>query len=134
MAPVARLVAAWGPPLLWAALIFAFSAQPDLRFVPDDTVDFAVRKAGHMAVFGILALLVWRALATTTRVHWTELWALVLTVLYAISDELHQGAVDGRHASALDVGIDSVGAVIAIVIAGLATARRRAGPDDPLHD
>jgi VanZ family protein len=124
MATVGRSGATWGPPILWAALIFAFSAQPDLRFVPDDALDFAVRKAGHMAVFGILALLLWRALASTTDVRRPAAWALALTVLYAISDELHQGAVDGRHASALDVGFDSVGAVIAIVVTGLVQARK----------
>jgi VanZ family protein len=119
MTPVARSVAAWAPPLLWAALIFAFSAQPDLRFVPDDALDFVVRKAGHMAVFGILALLVWRALATTTDVRRPAAWAIALTVLYAITDELHQGAVDGRHASAVDVGIDAIGAIVAVAVIGL---------------
>jgi VanZ family protein len=52
------------------------------------------------------------------------MWALALTVLYAISDELHQGAVAGRHASPVDVGLDSAGAIIAIVLAGLVRARR----------
>lgn len=92
--------------------------------MPDDALDFVVRKAGHMAVFGILALLVWRALATTTRVPRPAMWAIALTVLYAISDELHQGAVDGRHASALDVGFDSVGAVVAVAVIGLVRGRR----------
>jgi len=36
--------------------IFAFSAQPDLRFLPDDFFDFVVRKVGHAGVFGVLAL------------------------------------------------------------------------------
>jgi hypothetical protein len=45
------------PVIAWAGLIFAFSAQPNLRFVADASLDFLARKAGHMAVFGILALL-----------------------------------------------------------------------------
>ena len=61
-----RPLATWAPTIAWAALIFAFSAQPNLRFVPDELLDFVVRKLGHMAVFGILALLLWRAVATTT--------------------------------------------------------------------
>jgi hypothetical protein len=52
--------------IAWAGVIFAFSAQPNLRFVQDQGLDFLVRKAGHMAVFGMLALLLWRALAVTT--------------------------------------------------------------------
>jgi VanZ family protein len=117
-------VAAWFPAIAWAGLIFAFSAQPNLRVVPDAGLDFLVRKAGHMAVFGILALLAWRALATTTA--WRRPWApaLVFAVLYAITDELHQGFVAGRHPSPVDVGIDATGALIAVVAAGIVRSRR----------
>jgi len=60
------LLSGWLPVIAWAGLIFAFSAQPNLRFASDEGLDFLVRKAGHMAVFGILALLLWRAMASTT--------------------------------------------------------------------
>jgi VanZ family protein len=125
-APTLRmLLAGWAPVIAWAALIFAFSAQPDLRFLPDQGLDFLIRKAGHMGVFGILALLLWRALAlaTTWRRPWA--WALVFTLLYAITDEFHQGFVNGRSASAVDVAIDTAGAVIAVVAVTLVRARAR---------
>ena len=77
-----------------------------------------------MTVFGILALLGRRALAATTRVPRSATWAAALTILYAITDELHQGTVAGRHASPVDVGFDAVGAVIAILAVGLVRARR----------
>jgi VanZ family protein len=85
-----------GPGHRVAGLIFAFSAQPNLRFVPDAGLDFLVRKAGHMAVFGILTLLLWRAVATTTARRRRWAWALALAVLCAITDEFHQGGVIGR--------------------------------------
>jgi VanZ family protein len=116
---------AWLPAIAWAGLIFAFSAQPNLRFVPDQGLDFLVRKSGHMAVFGVLALLAWRALATTTAWRRPWAWALLFAILYAISDELHQRFVAGRHPSPVDVGIDSTGALIAIVAVGLVLSRRR---------
>lgn len=121
-----RPTAAWLPVIAWAALIFVLSAQPNLRLVPDAGLDFLVRKAGHMGVFGILALLLWRALASTTawRRPWPWAWALALAVLYAISDELHQGFVAGRHESALDVGIDAAGALIAVAAVGIVRSRR----------
>ncbi len=120
----------WLPAVAWAALIFALSAQPDLRFVPDELLDFVVRKLGHMAVFGILALLLWRAVATTTARRRPWAWALVLTVLYAVTDELHQAVVTGRHPSAVDVGIDATGALIALTAVGIVEVRRaRRGPD-----
>jgi VanZ family protein len=118
------LLFAWVPVIGWAALIFAFSAQPDLTFVPDAGLDFVVRKVGHMAVFGILALLTWRALAVTTTLRRPWAWALVLTILYAISDELHQGTVAGRHASASDVVIDAIGAVLAVATVWFIRSRR----------
>jgi len=118
------LLFGWLPAIAWAGLIFAFSAQPNLRFVPDAGLDFLVRKAGHMAVFGILALLLWRAMAGTTAWRRPWAWALALAVLYAITDELHQGGVIGRHAAAVDVGIDATGALIAVVAVGLLRSRR----------
>jgi VanZ family protein len=40
------------------------------------------------------------------------------------SVEIHQGFVAGRHESAVDVGIDATGALIAVVGAGIVRARR----------
>ena len=119
-----RFIAAWLPVIAWAGLIFAFSAQPNLRFLPDQNLDFLVRKAGHMGVFGILALLLWRALAGTSAWRRPWAWALCLAVLYAATDEIHQGFVAGRHESAVDVGIDAAGAIIAGVGAGIVRSRR----------
>jgi VanZ family protein len=117
----------------WAALIFVASAQPNLRFVGDDVLDFVVRKAGHMAVFGVLALLLWRALAATTLVHPAVAWAAVLALLYAASDEVHQGFVAGRHPAATDVVIDGIGIALALLV-GTAVVRRRAARRPPGPD
>ena len=118
-----RPVVAWAPSLIWAALIFVLSAQPDLRLLPDQNVDFIVRNIGHMGAFGILALLFWRALATTARPRpWVA--ASVITVVYAITDELHQAGVIGRYASAVDVAIDAAGALVAVAAGGLVQAVR----------
>ena len=105
---------AWAPVVVWAGLIFALSATPNLTFAPDAGVDFVVRKLGHMAVFGILALLLWRALATTTNWRRPWAWGLALAILYAATDELHQAFVETRNPSLVDVGIDAAGALIAV--------------------
>ena len=124
-----RTAVAWAPPVAWAALIFLASAQANLRFLPDDSLDFVLRKLGHAAVFGILALLLWRAIGTTTHARRPWAWALVLAILYAATDELHQGGVTGRHPSPVDVAIDAAGALIAVgVVAGVLYVRRRTGP------
>ncbi len=122
--PSKPLVAAWLPVVAWAGLIFAFSAQANLTFAPDAGLDFVIRKLGHMAIFGVLALLLWRALAATTTLRRPWAWGLALSVLYAITDELHQSFVAGRNASVRDVGIDAAGALIAVAIVGVAGAQR----------
>jgi VanZ family protein len=103
--------ALWLPVLIWAAVIFAFSATPNLRVAQAADLDFVIRKAGHMFVFGVLAVLIWRALAYSA-VRRAMLWSLALTVGYAASDEFHQSFTAGRHPSLVDVGIDSVGALL----------------------
>ncbi len=82
-----------------------------------------VRKIGHMGVYGILALLLWRALSGT-GLRRPLVWALIIAVLYAITDEAHQGFVPGRDPSAVDVGIDATGALIAVVSARMVLLRR----------
>jgi hypothetical protein len=116
--PILSAALFWLPVLVWAGIIFALSATPNLRVAPTADVDFVVRKAGHMAVFGVLAVLLWRALASSGNRR-AMVWSLVLTVAYAASDEFHQAFTVGRHPSPVDVGIDSVGALIALVALAL---------------
>ncbi len=118
-------LARWLPPVAWAALIFALSAQAELRVVPDDaSLDLVVRKLGHLGVFGILALLLLRALVGTPAWRHPWAWAFGLTVIYAVTDEVHQGLVAGRHMSAVDVSIDAAGAFGSLALARLIRSRR----------
>jgi VanZ family protein len=110
------LVALWLPVVLWAALIFAFSSVPDLGTGLGGW-DLPLRKVGHAAEFAVLGALLLRAVGST----WT---ALVLGVLYAISDEIHQSFVPGRQVSALDVAIDAVGVAVGIFFWARFTLRR----------
>jgi VanZ family protein len=40
-----------------------------------------------------------------------------MAVLFALSDEFHQSFVRGRHSALRDVGIDSLGALLALLAA-----------------
>jgi VanZ family protein len=104
----------WLAVLIWMAIIFAFSAQSKLPTAPQPWLDFLFKKSAHFTVFGTLAVLIWRALAWRAR-GW--LWAWLLTVLYACSDEWHQSFVAGRHPQATDVIIDACGAATALLLA-----------------
>ena len=102
-----RAVSTWVPVLAWMAVIFALSSVPSLS--SGLSFDYVLRKCAHMAEYAILFALLIRALGR-------EAPAFALGVAYAISDEVHQHFVRGRHASPVDVAIDSVGLAIGLVV------------------
>jgi VanZ family protein len=129
--PLQRLAWYWLPVVFWAGLIFAFSAQSNLRFAQADSLDFVVRKAGHMLVFGVLSVLLWRALVSA-GVGRAIVSSWVLTVAYAASDEFHQSFTQGRHPSPLDVAIDATGALVALCLLVIwIRGSRRRSPSAP---
>jgi VanZ family protein len=109
-----RVISLWLPVVAWAAVIFALSSVPSLSTGLGGW-DYVLRKCAHMTEYAVLAALLYRALER-------ELPAFLATVAYAATDEFHQHFVRGRHASAVDVAIDAVGATIGL----LAWARLRA--------
>src|SRR5215216_4674647 len=117
-----RIVSRFAPPVLLMAVIFALSAQPDLNSGLG-TLDWILRKLAHMTEYGLLWWLWWRALGYRNPVV-----PAAIAIGYAITDELHQTTVEGRHGSPVDVMIDSTGVAIAILLA--ARARRAARRSD----
>jgi hypothetical protein len=109
----------WAPPLVLMAVIFALSAQPDLSSGLGiwDTIG---RKALHMTEYALLCFLWWRAVRDLFPGRGAIAVAAAAALLYAVSDEVHQTFVDGRHGTPVDVAIDSVG----IAAASLLIARR----------
>jgi len=102
----------WLPPLLWMAVIFYLSAQPDLPHAPDALLDTLLKKAAHIAEYALLFLLylrAWKSGRGADQALRTSLWA---TGVYALSDELHQAFVPGRHPNWYDVVIDMSGVLL----------------------
>lgn len=105
----------WAPPIALMAIIFALSAQPDLSSGLG-TLDLILRKAAHMAEYGLLVFLLWRPLRELTSTRAAVAAAFAIGVLYAASDEWHQTFVEGRHGTPVDVLIDSVGMAVAAAL------------------
>ena len=103
-------IARFAPPVLLMAVIFTLSAQPNLG-TGLGTWDTILRKGAHMAEFGLLWWLWWRALPRRPY-----LWATVIALAYAASDEFHQSFVSGRHGSPVDWLIDACGVAIAFAL------------------
>ncbi len=105
------MLSRFAPPLLLMGAIFFLSAQPDLNSGLG-TWDTVLRKLAHMAEFGLLWFLWWRALGYGNR-----LTPALIAIAYAVTDELHQTTVEGRVGSPVDVLIDSAGVVLAALVA-----------------
>ena len=106
----------WLSVVAWAALIFAFSSIPDLGTGLGGW-DLVLRKIAHAAEYAVLGALLVRATGRAGL-------AFTLGALYAVTDELHQTFVSGRHGSPIDVAIDAAGIAVGIVLWQTARARR----------
>jgi VanZ family protein len=135
------LVGSWLPVAAWVAFIFAGSTEtfssghtsrfigPFLRWLspglPDAAVELAafwIRKMAHVSEYAVLAALLWRALWVPVRRDsrpWS--WpvagqALVGSMLWAASDEIHQAFTATRGASVRDVVLDTAGAALGLLL------------------
>jgi VanZ family protein len=129
----------WFPALLLAIAIFAFSATPGdevhdtyssfeatIQAVTTPTVDsvvpapvavspgFDFLKLGHVIGYFGLGIAVWYGLSVRSR--WSSSIALLLCCLYSFTDEFHQLLVPGRSASARDILIDTLAALLGLAI------------------
>ncbi|MBI2759466.1 MAG: VanZ family protein [Chloroflexi bacterium] len=104
----------WGPAILVMAVIFFSSSKPGNDLPNFGTIDFEVKKFGHVIGYGLLALSYWRGLRFDKKYIWL---AWVLAIAYALTDEFHQSFVAGRHPSMVDVFLfDGGGAMLALWI------------------
>lgn len=110
---VRRWLYRWLPLLLWLGAIYFLSAQPKSDIPSFGFWDLLIKKGAHFLAYGVLAGLAWRAFADWSRPYH---WAMLLTVLYAMSDEYHQTFVPGRNGALADVIIDSLGGLAALFI------------------
>lgn len=96
-------------PLALMALIFYFSAQQQVG--PE--LPAFTRVIAHFTEYAVLAAL-W-AWALSPALGRRALYvAAAITLLYAISDELHQSYVPGRDSDPLDVLVDGLGIAAAL--------------------
>jgi VanZ family protein len=96
--------------VIWMGLIFYLSSIPDLKLTGGlAPFDFILRKGAHIAEYAILAIL-WQLNVNNLKI------AGVLSVAFAMSDELHHHYVPGRTGSPVDVLIDVVGIMVGLII------------------
>ena len=147
--PLARLKNVlwyWLPAVAWMAMVLGastdtFSAKNtgeilhavlawifgQINAVTFGLLHFLVRKSAHFTEYAILSALWFRAL----RVHLTSLWrvrwaliGLIVSLLVAILDEVHQSFVPSRTSDARDVLLDFCGALFAQLLIWYALRRK----------
>ncbi|MCR3955037.1 MAG: VanZ family protein [Gudongella sp.] len=128
----------WLLVLIWMGLIFFLSSQQAAdsnqlstgitEFIIDrlsgifpeispqvQWLNHIVRKNAHFIAYLILGILLVNAFYLNGRSGWNAfILALLISSIYAISDELHQTFVPGRSGELRDVMIDTAGALTGI--------------------
>jgi VanZ family protein len=137
----------YGPLVLWAVIIFLASTsalsgsntavlvRPLHWLFPhlsEAALNFIhgviIRKGAHFTEYAIFGLLAARAFRTSSHGLLRDQWfvmALLVVVIYSLSDEFHQSFVPSRTASIYDSLIDSVGGSAALAILAIKRSRRR---------
>ncbi len=86
-----------------------------LRSATISTLELLIRKAAHISLFfGLYILLFFGFLVGAKKEEYAVPYTI--SILYAMSDELHQYFVDGRGAALSDVAIDSLGVTTALFL------------------
>jgi VanZ family protein len=116
---MSSIIARWFPPILWAALIFLFSADANpYRALPDAWPEAWYELTGrlfHALEYALLAILIARALAWRVSVRSSHLWAAFsLGAMYALSDEVHQMFVPSRSFQLGDLTYNFVGILLGL--------------------
>ena len=110
-------VKTWVPVVAWAGVIFLFSS---LSVTPASEIywqDFIVKKTAHVVEYAIFAILLYRALRTEGIEKFNAgLFAILVSVIYGATDEVHQGFTPGREPRARDVVFDTIGAIAGVFI------------------
>lgn len=139
----------WLPVLIWMAVIFAASSDPQssihssrilapllhwlfpkMSAARIEDINFVFRKCCHVAEYAVFALLVWRALNQSKNNlapwSWPKVGGTLLIVfLYAASDEFHQIFVATRTPRFHDVVIDTLGGATSLLVLWIFDRRRK---------
>ena len=80
-----------------------------------DELNYPIRKVAHFSIYFLLGIFIYN-IFLLTGIKYKELIAIIICIVYAITDETHQLFVSGRTGQLLDVFIDSMGSVLSILL------------------
>jgi len=110
-----KIIFFWIPVIVWASVIFTFSANPTTQTSEIHWQDFVVKKTAHMIFYAILAILLYRALKESNLQKEKAGWLSIFSCFfYGLTDEFHQSFTPGREPRLRDVIFDTIGSALAI--------------------
>ncbi len=81
---------------------------------------FIIRKSAHLLLYCFLSIISFVAIYEIKRdKQMAILLSFLGTFIYACSDEIHQLFIPGRGSQIMDVGIDSIGAIIGLALVNI---------------
>lgn len=88
-----------------------------LKLYESKGANFVIRKSAHMFSYFVLAILSFIMVYThKENINLSIKYSFLISILYAISDEIHQLFIPGRSGMIQDVFIDGIGVVVGIII------------------
>lgn len=82
-----------------------------------EKVDYAIRKIAHYSIYTLGGMLIYNYIRTfNIKKTKVILISILVGIIYATTDELHQYFMDGRSAQITDVVIDSLGIFTGVII------------------
>ena len=76
-----------------------------------------IRKVAHLSIYTLVGIFI-MSFISTYKIHlkYKFLVSILVGLIYAGSDEIHQSFIPGRTASIIDVGIDTSGVLLGIIL------------------
>ena len=123
--------------ILWMNLVFGFSGQNGEQssgisykismLITGNNEEIAkmiepyVRKIAHFSEYAVGAILIYLLIYTFPKVSSKirNISSIIITIIYAISDEIHQLYIPGREGKIVDVYIDTLGIITGILFINL---------------
>lgn len=76
-----------------------------------------IRKGAHLSIYTLVGILMMSFISTyNIKLKYRFLISILVGLVYASSDEIHQSFIPGRNASIIDVGIDASGVLLGIIL------------------
>ena len=116
MKKINYLIFYWLPTFIWMAIIFYFSSRQSVSVSSDYYLNFIFFKFLHLSEYAILYFLIYRSIASLKNKFFNQAnkyyYPILISILYAVSDEIHQLFTPTREGKIRDILIDIAGILI----------------------